>query len=58
LYHDITAFISGKNHAGIYCNNDELEAMAVNAGKSSGDLVFPLPYCPEFYKNEFRSQVR
>ncbi len=48
---------TGKNHAAIYCNDDELEAVAVGAGKSTGDLTFPIPYCPEFYRNEFRSQV-
>lgn len=48
----------GKNHAGIYCNDDQLEAHAVESGKLTGDLVFPLPYCPEFYRAEFRSQVR
>lgn len=48
---------TGKKHAALYCNDDGLEAAAVLAGKESGDLTFPLPYCPEFYKNEFRSQV-
>jgi probable aminopeptidase NPEPL1 len=49
---------TGKNHAAIYCNDDELETVAVKAGKATGDLVFPIPYCPEFYRNEFKSQVR
>jgi probable aminopeptidase NPEPL1 len=48
---------TGKNHAALYCNDDALEALAVNVGKWSGDLTHPLPYCPEFYKQEFRSQV-
>jgi probable aminopeptidase NPEPL1 len=48
---------TGKNHAAIYCNDDGLEDIAVQSGKYSGDLTFPIPYCPEFYRNEFRSTV-
>lgn len=48
---------TGKRHAGIVCNNEELEAAAVMVGKSSGDLVHPLPYVPEFFRKEFRSEV-
>ena len=29
----------------------------MRVGKASGDLVHPLPYCPEFYKPEFSSKV-
>ena len=46
-----------RNHAALYCSDEDLLAAAVRAGKISGDLTFPLPYCPEFYRNEFRSQV-
>ena len=49
---------TGQRHAGIMANTDELEAAAVQAGKRSGDLVHPLPYCPEFYRAEFKSQAR
>ena len=48
---------TGKNHAAIYCNDDNLEEVALKAGKFTGDLTFPIPYCPEFYRNEFRSTV-
>eukprot|EP01038_Epipyxis_sp_PR26KG_P011559 gene11559-15479_t len=48
---------TGKNHSAIYCSDEELENTAVICGKISGDLAFPIPYCPEFYKNEFRSAV-
>lgn len=48
---------TGKRTAALYCNDDELEARAVRAGRSSGDLVHPLPYVPEFFKREFSSQV-
>ena len=47
----------GKYYAAIYCNDDGLEASAIVAGKVTGDLVFPIPYCPEFYKREFKSEV-
>jgi probable aminopeptidase NPEPL1 len=49
---------TGKKHAALYCNDDDLESLAVRTGRDTGDLTHPLPYCPEFYKNEFRSQVR
>jgi len=48
---------TGKRHAGIVSNEDELEGAAVKAGKLSGDTVHPLPFCPEFYSSEFTSQV-
>ena len=48
---------TGKRHAGIVSNTDALEARAVEAGRKSGDLVHPLPYCPEFFKDEFTSKV-
>jgi len=48
---------TGKRHAAILCNDPELEARAVVAGKASGNLVHPLPYCPEFFRKEFRSKV-
>ena len=48
---------TGKRHAALYCNDDELEQRAVAAGRRSGDLVHPLPYNPEFYRREFASTV-
>jgi probable aminopeptidase NPEPL1 len=48
---------TGKNHAAIYCSDEGLEQQAIAAGKLSGDLIFPVPYCPEFYRNEFRSTI-
>ena len=48
---------TGRRHAGIVCNDDDLEHKAVLAGRSSGDLVHPLPYAPEFFRKEFRSKV-
>jgi len=48
---------TGKNHASIYCNDDTLEQLAISTGKYTGDLTHPMPYCPEFYKPEFSSEV-
>jgi len=48
---------TGKRHAAIYCNDDDLECTVVKAGKLSGDLVHPVPYCPEFFRAEFNSKV-
>jgi leucyl aminopeptidase len=49
---------TGKKHAGILSNCDQLESDAVKAGLRSGDLVFPLLYCPELLNDEFKSKVR
>ncbi len=48
---------TGKRHAASVCNDDDLEAVAVRAGRRTGDLVHPLPYCPEFFRAEFKSEV-
>ncbi|MDP6947126.1 MAG: leucyl aminopeptidase family protein, partial [Myxococcota bacterium] len=48
---------TGKRHAASVCNDDDLEALAIRAGRRSGDLVHPLPYCPEFFRAEFKSEV-
>ena len=29
----------------------------MTAGKTCGDLVFPIPYCPELHFSEFNSAV-
>lgn len=48
---------TGHRHAGIVCNDDDLEARLLRAGKLSGDLCHALPYVPEFYRQEFASKV-
>jgi probable aminopeptidase NPEPL1 len=48
---------TGFRHAAVYCNDDDFEDTAVRVGKSTGDLVHPLPYCPEFFKLEYASKV-
>ncbi len=48
---------TGLLHAAIFSNDEALEQLVVAAGKASGDLVHPLPFAPEFYKQEFESSV-
>ncbi len=48
---------TGRLHAGVVSNDEELEALIVAAGKASGDLCHALPFAPEFYKKEFSSKV-
>ncbi|KAL7539444.1 hypothetical protein ACHAXR_009296 [Thalassiosira sp. AJA248-18] len=48
---------TGKMHAGILANTEELEQRAVKAGLASGDLCYPLLYAPELLKKEFNSKV-
>lgn len=48
---------TGLMHAAIVSNNAELEQLVIQAGYASGDLVHPLPFAPEFYRQEFESVV-
>lgn len=48
---------TGKIHAGILANTEDLEQRAVKAGLVSGDLCYPLLYAPEILKEEFNSKV-
>lgn len=48
---------TGLLHAAIVCNDEALEQLVLGAGRHSGDLVHPLPFAPEFYKQEFESAV-
>jgi probable aminopeptidase NPEPL1 len=48
---------TGKLHAAVFSNDQELENHAVAAGKDSGDLVAPLPFVPEVYQELFKSKI-
>lgn len=48
---------TGKYHGAVLTNNGEWEELAVRAGQISGDLLFPIPYCPELHFSEFTSAV-
>jgi probable aminopeptidase NPEPL1 len=48
---------TGLNHAAVVSNDADLEALFVECGRTSGDLVHPLPFVPEFYRQEFASPL-
>lgn len=48
---------TGKKHAGILANKEDVEKRAMECGMHSGDLCFPLLYAPELLMDEFKSEV-
>lgn len=48
---------TGQKHAAILCNDEAFEKVAVQAGRLSGDWVYPILYAPELLKSEFKSEV-
>jgi probable aminopeptidase NPEPL1 len=48
---------TGRKHAALFCNDDDLEQQAMRSGIATGDLCFPMLYCPEFHREMFTSQV-
>lgn len=48
---------TGRRHAAIVSNLEALERRAIAAGLASGDIVHPLPFAPEFFQREFKSDV-
>jgi len=48
---------TGQHHAAVMSSDEEYETLAVKCGKESGDLCFPILYCPEFTRPEFNSVV-
>ncbi|XP_031572072.1 probable aminopeptidase NPEPL1 [Actinia tenebrosa] len=48
---------TGRYHGGLLTNKESWEIAAVQAGRKSGDLLHPLPYCPELHFCEFSSVV-
>ena len=48
---------TGRYHAGILSNCEDCQKAIFDAGKTCGDLNFPLPYCPELHFREFDSAV-
>lgn len=48
---------TGLRHAAVVSNRAALEQAAVEAGRLSGDLTFPLPFSPEMFQAEFSSKV-
>jgi probable aminopeptidase NPEPL1 len=48
---------TGNLHAAVVTNDQKLQDILHEAGKHTGDLTWPLPFVPEFYKAEFASPV-
>lgn len=48
---------TGQNHAAVLSAFEEDEAAIVRAGKASGDLAFPIVYCPEFHRGLYKSEI-
>lgn len=48
---------TGKYHAAVLTNSENWERTCVMAGQLSGDLVHPIPYCPELHFSEFSSSI-
>lgn len=48
---------TGKYHGALLTNSEQWEEAAILASKLSGDLLFPIPYCPELQFSEFASAV-
>jgi probable aminopeptidase NPEPL1 len=48
---------TGMRMGAMYTNSDAIEGLAIAAGKESGDLVHPVPYIPEFFRQEYSSAV-
>lgn len=48
---------TGKYHGALLTNNGDWEDYGVQAGISSGDLLFPIPYSPELHFSEFSSAI-
>jgi probable aminopeptidase NPEPL1 len=46
---------TGRYHGAVMTNNEEWEDKAFEAGRTSGDLVFPIVYAPELHYQEFSS---
>jgi leucyl aminopeptidase len=46
---------TGDLHGAVVSNDEELERILVEAGRTTGDLTHPLPFAPELYKPEFKT---
>jgi probable aminopeptidase NPEPL1 len=48
---------TGDLHAAVMSNDEAVEQALLAAGKATGDLCWPLPFAPEFYRSEFASPI-
>ena len=48
---------TGRTHAALLTNREAWEKACCEAGRTSGDLLHPLIYCPELHFAEFASSL-
>jgi probable aminopeptidase NPEPL1 len=48
---------TGDLHAAVMSNDEAIEQTLLAAGRATGDLCWPLPFAPEFYRSEFASPI-
>ena len=48
---------TGDCHAAVVSNDAGVEQALLDAGRATGDLCWPLPFAPEFYRAEFQSPI-
>lgn len=46
---------TGSKHAGLYVSDAQAEQDIVKAGLQSGDVCFPVLYCPEYHEEVYKS---
>lgn len=51
------AIATGELHAAVVANDEAVEKVLLDAGRATGDLCWPLPFAPAFYRGEFASPV-
>ena len=48
---------SGKQHASFVTTNEQLSDLLISAGRTSGDLVHELVFCPELHRANLKSTI-
>ena len=48
---------TGVHYAAVVCNDAAVEQALCDAGQATGDMCWPLPFAPEFYRSEFASPI-
>ncbi|MBL9077919.1 MAG: leucyl aminopeptidase family protein [Planctomycetes bacterium] len=48
---------TGDLHAAVVADDERVERALLDAGRATGDLCWPLPYAPEFFRAEFASPI-
>ena len=48
---------TGQNHGAVLSAFEEDEKTVVETGRMTGDLAFPIVYCPEFHRTLYKSEI-